>query len=85
MELRIVNPLEANNLSNFLFLKIMKIEFKNKHHMFIFLRDVIIAYKTKLIIFFTSLIKASLVDINLFWKEIFLIIFGKFSWFFVVA
>jgi hypothetical protein len=38
------------------FLKNVKIELKNKHHMLCFPRDVIIACKTKLLTLFTSLI-----------------------------
>jgi hypothetical protein len=39
----------------FIFLKNVKIDFRNNYHMLIFLRDVITASKTKLLILFTSL------------------------------
>jgi hypothetical protein len=56
-----VNPngenIVTNNLNHtsFLFLKNIKIDFKNKHHMLLFPKDVIIVCKTKLLILFTSL------------------------------
>jgi hypothetical protein len=80
MELENVNtngnnvlPSNLNNTKLSLFLKIVKIELKNKHYMFSFPKDVIIAWK-KFLILFTSLInvkwtKAFLVDMNLFHKK----------------
>jgi hypothetical protein len=64
----------ANNLShsNFFFLKTIKIEFKNNHHMFFLLRDVIIVRKIKLLIFFISLMNIEqiitfLIDLDVFY------------------
>jgi hypothetical protein len=62
MELKNVDPSSDNvigsNVNNinfiFILLKIVKIEFKKKHHMFFFLQDVVIACKTKFLILFTS-------------------------------
>jgi hypothetical protein len=62
MELKNVNPNDDNVVtsnmitSTSLFLRIVKIEFKNKDHMLFFLKDVTIVQKTKFLIFFNSLI-----------------------------
>jgi hypothetical protein len=52
-----VGNVVANKLNHidFFFWKHIKLGFKNNHHMLFFLRDVIIALKTKLLIWFTSL------------------------------
>jgi hypothetical protein len=66
-----VNPngenVVANNLNhaNLFFLRNDKIDFKNNHHMLFFLRDVIIAPKTKLLILFTLLMDIELIIIFL--------------------
>jgi hypothetical protein len=67
------------------FIKIVKIEFKNKHHMCLFLYDVMFAQKTKYLILFTSQIniessKASHIDIDLFYKKRNSTNFWKFCW-----
>jgi hypothetical protein len=60
MELENVNPVgetnvEANNLIKVnIFLKILKIEFKNKHHMVFFLKDTMIAPNFFFLILSTS-------------------------------
>jgi hypothetical protein len=81
MELKNVNPnggnVVASNLNNvnfLIFVKIVKIEFQNKHWMFFFLQDAMIVQNTKFLIFLTSLIniewiKASHVDMGLFYKK----------------
>jgi hypothetical protein len=82
MELENANPngdnVVASNLNTINFLKfftIVNIELKNKFHMLLFLQDVLIVCKTKLLILFTSLInirqiKASLVDLDLIHKNL---------------
>jgi hypothetical protein len=51
------NVVEKNlNHSNFFFLKNVKIDFKNKHHMLFFPKNVITARKTKLLILYSSLV-----------------------------
>ena len=47
---------EIQSLCNFSFLKIVKIELANKVQSFIFRKDALSAYKTSLLISFTSLI-----------------------------
>jgi hypothetical protein len=54
--------------------KIIKIGFRNEYRMLFFLKDVIIAQKTKFLIFFTSKtniewIKASPIDMHSFHKK----------------
>jgi hypothetical protein len=58
MSIPMVQNVVANNLnhSNFFFLKNVKIDFKNKHHMLFFPKNVITARKTKLLILYSSLV-----------------------------
>ena len=66
----------ASNLNNinFFFGKYLKIEFINKHYMLFFLKDVMIAQKTKSFILFTTIINTKLINtfhvyMDLFYKE----------------
>jgi hypothetical protein len=61
-------------MSTSFFSRIVKIEFKKKHRMLFFLKNAMIAQKTKFLILFTSQIiiewiKASFVDMELFPQE----------------
>jgi hypothetical protein len=84
LELKNVNPnggdVVISYLNRAIFIlkgEIVKIEFENKHYMSFFLQDALISCKTNLLVFFTSLIKtesikAFLVDLDPFYKKIFL-------------
>jgi hypothetical protein len=81
MELKNVNPNSGNvvvsnpNNVKFFKIRIVEIEFKNKHHTCIVsLQDIMIAQKKKYSILYTSLIntkclKASFIDMNLLCKK----------------